>query len=61
MRVLLSGILLFALCSPAFAQDAGAMAQNFAWLGDNMRQHAHARLEGRPARRGGRAGREDQK
>ena len=41
MRVLLSGILLFALCSPAFAQDAGAVAQNFAWLGDNMRSLSH--------------------
>jgi hypothetical protein len=41
MRILLSGILLFALCSPAFAQDAGVVAQNFAWLGDNMRSLSH--------------------
>src|SRR5262249_29486235 len=41
MRILLSGILLFALCSPAFAQDAGTVAQNFAWLGDNMRALSH--------------------
>ena len=41
MRILLSGILLFALCSPTFAQDAAAVAQNFAWLGDNMRSLSH--------------------
>src|SRR6516165_601395 len=28
-------------CSSAFAQDAGAVAQNFAWLGDNMRSLSH--------------------
>jgi hypothetical protein len=37
MYILLSSILLFVLCSPAFAQDAGAVAQNLAWLGDNLR------------------------
>src|SRR6516165_9433632 len=46
MRILLAGILLFSillfgLCGPAFAQDAGAVAQNFAWLGDNMRSLSH--------------------
>lgn len=41
MHILLSAILLVALCSPAFAQDAGTVAQNFTWLGDNLRSLSH--------------------
>jgi hypothetical protein len=41
MAILLSGILLFALCSPAFAEDAGAVAQNLPWLSDSLRWLSH--------------------
>ena len=36
MAILLSGILLLAICSPAVAQDAGAVAENFPWLSQTV-------------------------
>ena len=41
MAILLSGILLLAICSPAVAQEAGAVAQNLSWLSDSLRGLSH--------------------
>jgi hypothetical protein len=41
MGILLSGILLFALCSPAFAEEAGPVAQNLSWLSQNFPWLSH--------------------
>jgi hypothetical protein len=39
MAILLSGLLLFALCSPAFAEEA--VAQNLPWVNDQLRSLSH--------------------
>jgi hypothetical protein len=41
MAILLSGILLLAICSPAVAQEAGAVAENFPWLSHNLPWLSH--------------------
>jgi hypothetical protein len=32
MRILLAGILLLAICAPAYAQDLGSVGENFSWV-----------------------------
>jgi hypothetical protein len=41
MAILLSGILLLAICTPAVAQEAGAVAENFPWLSNNLLWLSH--------------------
>jgi hypothetical protein len=41
MAILLSGLLLLVLCSPAVAEEAGAVAQNLPWVNDQLRSLSH--------------------
>ena len=41
MAILLSGILLLAICTPAVAQDAGAVAGNSSWFSQNLLWLSH--------------------
>src|SRR5207302_4912955 len=44
MTILLSGILLLAICSPAVAQEAGGLAANFPWLSQNLPWLSHTAM-----------------
>jgi len=41
MAILLSGIFFLAICSPAVAQEAGAVAETSSWFGQNLLWLSH--------------------